>query len=120
MTTPMRNPDFIYKICTPEVFAAAEQSGIFTGMPIDERDGYLHFSTASQLPETLRLYFKGEKVMVFAVRSFDMGSKLVWEASRGGALFPHVYGTFPMSAVTWGAWIEVAADGSTDLPKEVV
>lgn len=121
MTTPMRNPEFIYKIASAEVFAAAEALGTFTGMPIDEKDGYIHFSTAKQLAETLSLHFKGQQNLVlFAVRSYDMGSKLVWEPSRGGQLFPHVYGTFPMSVVAWQGSVDVGADGSVDLPEEVV
>jgi uncharacterized protein (DUF952 family) len=117
----MRNPDFIYKIASAEAFAAAQASGTFTGMPIDEKDGYIHFSTARQLAETLSLHFKGESGLVlFSVRSVDMGSKLVWEPSRGGQLFPHVYGTFPVSAIAWQGTVDVGADGSVVLPEAVV
>lgn len=121
MTTPMRNPEFIYKIASAENFAAATVTGTYTGMPIDAKDGYVHFSTAAQLAETLSLHFKGQSGLVlFQVRCFDMGSKLVWEASRGGQLFPHVYGSFPMAAVTWQGTVDVGADGSVTLPAEVV
>lgn len=121
MTTPMRNPDFIYKIASAEALAAAVASGTFTGMPIDEKDGYIHFSTAAQLAETLSLHFKGQADLVlFSVRSADMGAKLVWEASRGGQLFPHVYGSFPVSAIVWQGSVNVGADGSVTLPAEVV
>jgi uncharacterized protein (DUF952 family) len=48
-----------------------------------------------------------------------MGEALVWEPSRGGALFPHVYGTFPMSAVVWRGSVDVGDDGSVDLPEAV-
>ena len=121
MTTPMRNPEFVYKIASAEVVAAAQASGTFTGMPIDEKDGYIHFSTAQQLAETLRLHFKGQQNLVLlAVPCYDMGSKLVWEPSRGGVLFPHVYGSFPMSAVAWQGSVDVGADGSVTLPAEVV
>jgi uncharacterized protein (DUF952 family) len=118
MTTPMRNPEFIYKICSDKGFAAAQAAGTFEGMPIDYADGFIHFSTAEQLPETLALHFSGyADLVLFAVRSFDLGSMLRWEASRGGALFPHVYGTFPMSIVAWSAPISVAADGTCILPE---
>ena len=120
MTTPMRNPEFIYKIATAENFAAAKAAGTYTGMPIDAEDGYIHFSTASQLAETLGLYFKGQKgVVLFAVRSYDMGSMLRWEPSRRGELFPHVYGTFPISAIAWQGMVDVGDDGSVVLPPEV-
>lgn len=121
MTTAMPNPEFIYKIASADVVAAGAASGTFTGMPIDTHDGYIHFSTAEQLAETLRLYFKGQKGLVlFSVRSEEMGSRLVWEASRGGALFPHVYGTFPISALAWQGTVDVGDDGSVTLPAEVV
>ena len=120
MTTPMPNPGFIYKICTAETFAAAGSAGIFTGMPIDDRDGYIHFSTASQLADTLRLHFAGQGVVVFGVRSADVAANLRWEPSRGGQLFPHLYGGFPVSIIAWHALVEVNQDGSVNLPAEVV
>jgi uncharacterized protein (DUF952 family) len=120
MTTPMRNPELIYKIATREVAGAARARGTFAGMPIDLTDGYLHFSTASQLAETLRLHFKNQgDLALLAVRSSDMGKALVWEPSRGGQLFPHVYGTFPMSAVVHEAQIAVDAEGNCKLPEWV-
>jgi uncharacterized protein (DUF952 family) len=119
MVSPMRNPELIYKIATAEVVAAARASGTFSGMPIDAEDGYLHFSTAAQLAETLRLYFAGQSPVLLAVRSFDMGKALRWEASRGGQLFPHVYGTFPISAVVHEATVTVGTDGRCVLPEWV-
>jgi uncharacterized protein (DUF952 family) len=116
----MRNPELIYKIATRDVADAAQAAGIFTGMPIDIADGYLHFSTAAQLSETLRLYFAGQRdVVLMAVRSSEVGKDLVWEPSRGGQLFPHVYSTFPMSAVAHEATIDIAADGTCKLPEWV-
>jgi uncharacterized protein (DUF952 family) len=116
----MRNPELIYKIATRDVADAAHAAGIFTGMPIDSADGYLHFSTAAQLSHTLRLYFTGQRdVALMAVRTAEMGEALVWEPSRGGQLFPHVYGTFPMSAVAHEATIDIAADGACKLPEWV-
>jgi uncharacterized protein (DUF952 family) len=120
LTTPIRNPDLIYKVAMADVVDRAVAIGTFTGMPIDERDGYLHFSTAAQLPETLKLHFAGqEDLILLALRSHDIGAALRWEPSRGGQLFPHVYGTFPMTAVVHEAKIGVAADGSCTLPAWV-
>jgi uncharacterized protein (DUF952 family) len=121
MTTPTPNPDFIYKIASAENFAAAKAAGTYTGMPIDAQDGFIHFSTAAQLAETLSLHFKGQTGLVlFSVRSAEIGAKLVWEASRGGNLFPHVYGPFPMAAVAWQGTVDVGPDGSVALPAEVI
>ena len=120
MLTPLRNPDFIYKVASAAAFGQSEAAGSFVGMPVDHADGYVHFSTAAQLRETLRLHFAGQADLVlFAVRARDVGAALRWEASRGGDLFPHVYGDVPMRAVAEHARIAVAADGAVDLPEWV-
>lgn len=116
----MAHPEFIYKIATREVAEASRAAGAFTGMPVDAADGYLHFSTASQLPETLRLHFKGQgDLVLMAVRAADVGDALRWEPSRGGVLFPHLYGPLPMSAVVREARITVDAQGNCELPEWV-
>lgn len=117
----MSTPEYIYKIATEAAFAPARGVATFAGMPIDARDGYVHFSTAEQLAETLRLHFAGQgDLVLLAVRSADLGSDLVWEPSRGGMLFPHLYGgPLPMSALAWEAPLSVAADGSCTLPEAV-
>jgi uncharacterized protein (DUF952 family) len=114
-------PDLIYKIATADSLADARQSGRFAGMPIDATDGYMHFSTAKQLAETLRLHFKGQAdLVVLAVRTNDLGDRLVWEPSRGGQLFPHLYGgPLPMAAVAWEALVSVDAEGACTLPEGV-
>jgi len=120
MVTPMANPELVYKIATAEAVADAHARGAFPVMPIDTADGFVHFSTASQLPETLRLYFAGqENIVLLAVRAYDLGKDLVWEASRGGQLFPHGYGDVSPAAVAWTAVISVAPDGSCPLPADV-
>lgn len=117
----MSTPELIYKITTAAAFAPARLSGKFEGMPIDRQDGYMHFSTAAQLPETLRLHFAGEAgLLLLAVRVADLGADLVWEPSRGGALFPHLYGgPLQLSMIVWEEPISVAADGSSVLPAGV-
>jgi uncharacterized protein (DUF952 family) len=90
-------------------------------MPIDASDGYMHFSTAAQLAETLRLHFAGEAGLVLlAVRTAGLGDRLVWEPSRNGQLFPHLYGgPLSLSAIAWQAPLSVAPDGSCTLPEAV-
>ena len=100
MVTPMRNPELIYKIASHEAYRVFSKTGVFPGMPIDISDGYVHFSTAAQLAETLRLHFAGQgNLVVFSVRTYDLGTSLRWEPSRGGQLFPHLYGKLPVGAV---------------------
>ena len=114
------NPELIYKIATAEAYAAAQASGTFTGMPVDIADGYIHFSTAEQVGQTLSLHFRGlSDLMLIAVRTADIGTELVWETSRGGQLFPHLYAPFPMGAVEWAEAVHVEADGRCDLPAAV-
>lgn len=116
----MSQPKFIYKIATEASFAPARDAASFAGMPIDFADGYIHFSNADQLSETLRLHFAGQSDLVLlAVRTADVAKDLKWEASRGGALFPHLYSALPMSAIAWEAPIAVAADGTCSLPEAV-
>ena len=117
----MSIPQFVYKIATEAAFAPSRGAPTFAGMPIDAADGYMHFSTAAQLPETLRLHFAGQRDLVLlAVRSADLGAGLVWEPSRGGALFPHLHGgPLPSAAIAWEAPLSVAADGSCTLPEAV-
>jgi uncharacterized protein (DUF952 family) len=117
----MSTPELIYKITTAAAFAPARTSGQFLGMPIDTADGYMHFSTAGQLSETLRLHFAGQSgLLLLAVRTADLGADLVWEPSRGGELFPHLYGR-PLSTteIVWEEPISVAEDGSCSLPSGV-
>lgn len=117
----MSTPEFVYKIATEPAFAPVRHEGSFAGMPIDTKDGYIHFSTAAQLAETLRLHFAGQADLVLlAVRTADLGANLVWEPSRGGQLFPHLYGgPLALAAIAWEAPLSVAADGSCSLPERV-
>ncbi|MGV8855854.1 MAG: DUF952 domain-containing protein [Devosia sp.] len=117
----MSTAEFVYKIATEASFAPVRGSATYSGMPIDAKDGYMHFSSAGQLAETLRLHFAGQSgLLLLAVRSADLGKDLIWEASRGGALFPHLYGgPLPTAAIAWEAPLSVATDGACALPEAV-
>ncbi|WEK03327.1 MAG: DUF952 domain-containing protein [Candidatus Devosia phytovorans] len=117
----MSTAEFVYKIATEAVFAPARAAAHFHGMAIDAKDGYMHFSTAEQLAETLKLHFAGQgELVLLAVRAADLGDALVWEPSRGGALFPHLYGgPLATSAIAWEAPLSVGADGNCSLPEAV-
>jgi uncharacterized protein (DUF952 family) len=113
-------PGFIYKIDDAAAFEKARREGLYPGAPIDLRDGFIHLSTALQLPETLRLHFRGRKdLLLIALRSTDLGEGLKWEKSRGGDLFPHFYGRFDFRAVAWTAPIEVDTEGNCALPERL-
>ncbi|MBN8997670.1 MAG: DUF952 domain-containing protein [Rhizobiales bacterium] len=102
----------IYKICPSELWREAARTGTFTGMPIDVADGYIHFSTAETVAETARLHFAGQADLVLAaIDGTALGEALRHEASRGGTLFPHLYGWLPMDAVLWVKPLPLGPDG---------
>lgn len=91
----------IYKICPDKLWREAERDGVFRGAPVDLGDGFIHFSTASQLADTARKHFAGQDgLLLIAVNSDSLGPALAWEPSRGRSeLFPHLYGDLPLTAV---------------------
>jgi len=103
----------VYKIVATEEWTRAEAMGVFTGAPVDRADGFIHFSTAGQTPETAAKWFAGRNDLTLAaVDAVALGGDLRWEPSRGGALFPHLYGPLPMSAVVWSRPLELGMDGA--------
>ena len=90
----------IYKICTAAEWREAERAGVYRGSAADQKDGFIHFSTAEQAAETAAKWFAGQRDLVLvAVNADALGDKLKWEPSRGGALFPHLYGELDMKTV---------------------
>ena len=89
-----------FKILTAEQFAEWLAAGRFAGAPVDLADGYIHLSTADQLQGTLDKHFAGQTGLVIAEIDLErLGDTVRWEVSRGGALFPHVYGEIPFAAI---------------------
>lgn len=93
-------PSRAYKILTPEQWQAFENTGVFSGAPVDLADGYIHLSAQEQLQGTLEKHFAGLAPLVIAEVDLEaLGDSVRWEVSRGGALFPHVYAPLPLSAI---------------------
>jgi len=108
----MMTPRLIYKICTADEWRAAEDAGAFTGSAVDLTDGFIHFSTAVQARETARRHFAGQDDLVLVtVDGQALGTALKWEPSRGGDLFPHLYGDLPTSAVVSVAPLPLGSNG---------
>lgn len=106
----------IYKICPASAWREAERQGVYRGS--DVRDGYIHFSTASQVPETVRKHFFGQTgLFLIAVDADSLGEALRWEPSRKGELFPHLYGELDLGAVTAILDLRARADGSHGVPE---
>lgn len=92
----------IYKIIAEATWLAAQKAGVFAGAAIDLSDGYIHLSTATQAEETARRHFSGQTgLLLVAYDTAKLGDHLRWEASRGGDLFPHVYGTLNPAQAEW-------------------
>ena len=105
-----------YKILTARQWAALE-AGSFDGAPVDQADGYIHLSTAMQADETLARHFAGQDDLVIAAIDLDaLGGAVRWEPSRGGALFPHVYGRLTLDTVIAYGPVQREADGALKLP----
>jgi uncharacterized protein (DUF952 family) len=105
-------PSVIYKISTRSLWDEAERTGIFVGAQVDRADGFIHFSDREQVRETALRHFAGQGDLVLvAVDAAALGSALRYESSRGGALFPHLYGTLPLSAVRWVKPLAVGPEG---------
>lgn len=92
--------DLIYHVCAGDDWRAAENAGQYTGSPDDTRDGFIHFSTRAQAFTSTKKHRPGQAGLVLlTVRVADLGEALAWEPSRGGQLFPHLYGPLPLAAV---------------------
>jgi uncharacterized protein (DUF952 family) len=108
----------IYKICDSTLWREAERAGAFTGAPVDHADGFIHFSCHQQVAETAARHFAGRgDLLLVAVDATVLGPALRYEPSRGGALFPHLYGSLPFSAVRWVKPLPLGADGRHLFPE---
>ncbi|MEM1235754.1 MAG: DUF952 domain-containing protein [Pseudomonadota bacterium] len=102
----------IYKIFRPAEWESLRKDGTTQGAPIDLSDGFIHFSTAEQVRETVVLHFKGAGDLILAAVDTDpLGQDLKWEASRGGALFPHLFRELSLDEVLWTAELTETAEG---------
>jgi uncharacterized protein (DUF952 family) len=108
----------IYKISPASAWREAERQGVYRGSADDRRDGYIHFSTASQLSETARKHYFGQTgLFLIAVDAGALGEDLRWEASRNDELFPHLYGELDLGAVISVQDLRARADGFHDVPE---
>jgi uncharacterized protein (DUF952 family) len=108
----------IYKICPASAWREAERRGVYRGSADDLRDGFIHFSSASQVTGTARKhFFRKTGLFLIAVDADALGDALRWEVSRGGELFPHLYGELDLGAVTAVLDLRARSDGSHDIPE---
>lgn len=102
----------IYKILSRFEWEAALARGRFEGSAVDRADGFIHFSTAAQAPETARRHFAGaDDLVVLTVEAGTLGGALKWEPARNGSLFPHLYGPLDCAKVLRARPATRRADG---------
>lgn len=109
----------IYKILRAPEWAAFQADGVTQGAPVDLSDGFIHFSTAAQSPETAAKHFADvPNLVLLAFDAATFGDALKWEVSRGGAKFPHLYRNMSIDEVLWHRPLPIV-DGIHSFPKEM-
>ncbi|MBI3452862.1 MAG: DUF952 domain-containing protein [Rhodospirillales bacterium] len=109
--------DLIYHMCKRAEWQAAQATGGYAGSSQDVADGFIHFSTAAQLAASAAKHRAGQTDLVLIeVAAARLGPALRWEPSRGGALFPHLYGVLPVAAVRRVADLPLGPDGRHVFP----
>jgi uncharacterized protein (DUF952 family) len=107
----------IYHMCPAETWDAAVRDGRYVGSDDDRRDGFLHFSTGEQIAESARRHRAGQAGLVLvAVDPARLGDRLRWEESRGGALFPHLYGPLDPAEAASVQPLPLGPDGNQLFP----
>ena len=116
ITKPTPTVRFIYKVCDNGLWEDAKQVGKFIGAEIDLQDGYIHFSTASQLRDTLNRHFAGRDGLVLLKIEISQ-LDIIWETARNGDLFPHLYEHLPLNSVVAEHHLDLSADGDHIVPE---
>lgn len=113
----MNSELFIFKIVTAADWTGWKDSGTYAGSADDARDGFIHLSARGQVTGTLDKHFAGlDDLVLVMVDSAAIADRLRWEPSRGGDLFPHVYGDLPFAAVTGHTRLRIGSNGRHALP----
>jgi uncharacterized protein (DUF952 family) len=116
-------PRTVFKIASREEWDATCRDGVYPGSPADRRDGFVHFSTSEQAPETAAKHFAGRSDLVLLDVDLDALERaapgaLRWEPSRGCQLFPHLHAPLPRTAITRCRPLPIGADGRHEFPDD--
>lgn len=107
----------IYHMCRHQEWRDAQTAGAYPGSSQDAADGFIHFSTAAQVVESAAKHRAGQDgLLLLAVDAARLGPALKWEPSRGGQLFPHLYGVLPLTAVVRVTELPLGGDGRHVFP----
>jgi uncharacterized protein (DUF952 family) len=108
----------IFKVCDAGEWDAAVSRGSYAGSAHDQRDGFIHFSTAAQLPGTLARHYAGrDNLVLIAFEAEMLGPLLKWEPARDGELFPHLYAELSISTALRTRPLRLGADGVHIIPE---
>jgi uncharacterized protein (DUF952 family) len=111
----------VFKIVDAEEWRTAVAAGIYHGSSDDRASGFIHFSARHQLAATAARHFAGRHgLLLAAFAAADLGPALVWEPSRGGDLFPHLYGSLDPAAARWVRPLPLGVDGVHQFPDGLV
>ena len=111
------NLEFIFKIIDKEEWQKAKQDVIYNGSDKDKKDGYIHFSEADQVPETLKKYYQNkENLMLLKVNAFKL-EHLLWEQASNGDMYPHLYSHLDIKNVEQEYELSLNDDGTYKLPE---
>lgn len=106
------DPTLVFKLATLDAWSEAVVAGAFAGSPDDQRDGYIHLSSPTQIAATAKKYFAGlDDLCLIAFTVADLAPGLKWEPSRGGELFPHYYGILDAADAQWVRRVPLDEDG---------
>lgn len=109
----------IFHACRRDEWTQAVAAGRYEGSSQDRADGFIHFSTAEQMAESVAKHRAGQDdLMLVTADTTKLGKRLRWEPSRGGELFPHVYGALPMASVAGAAPLVLGPDGRHVFPPD--
>lgn len=118
---PIRVTNTVYKIVTEAEWRAACRDGTYRGSADDQRDGFIHLSSADQIAGTAARHFLNrDGLIIVAFDARSLGDSLRFEPSRGGALFPHYYGELPTRLALWEKPMIVGNDGVPRIAGEVM
>lgn len=118
--TPTAGPTLRHalKIVSAEEWRQTVRDGVFRGAPVDHADGFIHLSTVDQVEETAAKHFAGrDDLMLLTIELHRISGEVRWEVSRGGDLFPHVYGTLPLESVLAAEPLTRDRDGVFIFPR---
>jgi uncharacterized protein (DUF952 family) len=102
---------FLYHMARRSDWAQAEATGFYTGSADDKRDGFMHFSTATQVAESARRHRAGQGDLLLIAVAEESTGPWRWEAARSGDLFPHLYGDLPVTAAVGIHDLPLGEDG---------